>query len=178
MTAAERGLPKSSSPSWLEIAKNVFDEQAGNWDTETCEGGLRWQVYTFNTGYNYKNSISNALFFQLAARLGAFTGNQTYLDWAERTYNWTKSIGLISEDFGVYDGAIADRGCTDMNRVQWSYNPASFIYGSAVLYNHVRWDPNSLDALMLIRPRLKIPHGEISPSLSLAAWTSFSTMGE
>ena len=141
MTAAEHGLPKSGSPSWLDLAKNVFDRQVARWDTETCKGGLRWQIFSFNSGYDYKNSASNGIFFQLAARLGAFTGNQTYIDWAAQSYEWTKSVGLVTDAFNVFDGAYINEDCSGINRVQWSYNAATFVYGSAVLYNYVCPEP-------------------------------------
>ncbi|EOD52835.1 putative glycoside hydrolase family 76 protein [Neofusicoccum parvum UCRNP2] len=92
MTAAERDFPTTGNQTaWIDLARNVFDTQAARWDTGSCGGGLRWQIFTFNAGYNYKNSISQAMFFQLAARLAHFTGNQTYVDWASRAYDWTSS---------------------------------------------------------------------------------------
>lgn len=145
MNAAEKGLPNASdSPNWLDLAKNVFDSQVRRWDTETCNGGLRWQIFKFNAGYDYKNSISNGVFFQLAARLASFTGNQTYSDWAEKSYDWTKSIDLITDDFNVYDGVRVGNDCKSPNRVQWSHFLACFTYGSAVMYNHVCADLNPL----------------------------------
>ena len=141
MNAAEKGFPSpDGSTSWLDLAKNVFDEQVRRWDTETCEGGLRWQIFSFNEGYDYKNSQSNGVLFQLAARLAAFTGNSTYVDWAEKAYDWTKSVGLISKHFEVYDGAHTATNCSDKSRIQWSYLSACFVYGSAVMYNHVGSD--------------------------------------
>ena len=138
MNAAEGGFPSSSSStSWLDLAKNVFDEQVRRWDTETCKGGLRWQIFTFNQGYEYKNSESNGPFFQLAARLAAFTGNSTYTDWAGKAYDWTKSVGLISDDFRVYDGTFTTENCSSINKLEWSFVSACFMYGSAVMYNHV-----------------------------------------
>lgn len=138
MNAAEKGLPTASgSPTWLDLAKNVFDLQVRRWDTKTCNGGLRWQIFEFNSGYDYKNSISNGAFFLLAARLANFTGNQTYSDWAKKSYDWTKSIGLITDDFQVYDGVRTTNGCKSPTRLQWSYVSACFTYGSAVMYNHV-----------------------------------------
>ena len=137
MNAAEKGLPSlSGSTSWLDLAKNVFDEQAQRWDTKTCKGGLRWQIFAFNKGYDYKNSASNGVFFQLAARLAAFTGNSTYTDWAEKAYDWTKSVDLISKSH-VYDGTFTTDNCSSLSEIEWSYVSACFIYGSAVMYNHV-----------------------------------------
>lgn len=77
MAAAECGLPQSSASagnntSWITLATNVFNTQAVRWDTETCGGGLRWQIFTFNRGYDYTNTLANGLFFQLAARLARY----------------------------------------------------------------------------------------------------------
>jgi mannan endo-1,6-alpha-mannosidase len=79
MSAAEFKFenPPPEKPQWLALAQAVFNSQALRWDTSTCGGGLRWQIYTFNNGYNYKNSISNGCFFNIAARLGAYTKNET-----------------------------------------------------------------------------------------------------
>ncbi len=77
MTAAEKGFPsplfqidgQQTSNLWAQMAQNVFDEQVLRWDTKSCGGGLRWQIFSFTNGYDYKNSISNGNFMQLAARL-------------------------------------------------------------------------------------------------------------
>ena len=138
MSAVEKGFPSSSgSTSWLDLAKNVFNEQVQRWDTITCNGGLRQQIFAFNEGYDYKDSHSNGVFFQLAARLAAFTGNSTYTDWAEKAYNWTKSVGYISNNFGVHNGAFTEDNCSSIFRAEWCYASACFTYGSAVMYNHV-----------------------------------------
>ena len=139
MRAAELKFPNpSSSPTWLELAINVFNDQASRWDTKYCGGGLRWQIFTFNDGYNYKNTLSNGAFFQLAARLARYTGNQTYADWATKSYDWTASVGLISDDYRVFDGASVDDNCSTVNRVQWTYAAGAFLYGSAVMTNFAR----------------------------------------
>lgn len=138
MTAAEQQFPSPlTSVTWLDLAKNVFDLQAARWDTANCGGGLRWQIFTFNNGYDYKQTFSTGVFFQLAARLARFTGNQTYADWAEKSYDWTTSVGLISTDFKVYDGASITSNCSQPVRLQWTYVAADFLYGSAVMYNFV-----------------------------------------
>jgi len=96
MAAAEMNFPNppAKSPQWLALAQAVFNEQAARWDTQNCKGGLRWQIFPFNNGYDYKNSISNGCFFHLAARLARYTGNNTYLTIAERSYEWMSSIGI------------------------------------------------------------------------------------
>lgn len=138
LSAAEKDYPAPTiGPySWLQLTENLWNTQVRRWDTETCGGGLKWQIFDFNKGYNYKNSISNGAFFQLSARLARFTGNQTYVDWANKVYDWTRDIGLITDDYIVYDGTDDLKNCSELNKVVWTYNTATFMYGSAALYNY------------------------------------------
>jgi mannan endo-1,6-alpha-mannosidase len=94
MTAAEANYPNppANQPQWLALSQAVFNLMAGNWDNATCNGGLRWQIFPFNKGYNYKNSISNGCLFHLAARLARYTGNDTYAQWAQKTFTWMQDI--------------------------------------------------------------------------------------
>ncbi|KAF6841686.1 mannan endo-alpha-mannosidase dcw1 [Colletotrichum plurivorum] len=139
MSAAENNFPNppKDQPQWLALSQAVFNQYVSRWDMETCGGGLRWQIFTFNNGFNYKNSISNGCFFNIAARLARFTGNQTYAEWAERVWDWEVSVGLITPDFKIYDGATVDNGknCKQLDTIQWSYNAGIFLHGAAVMYN-------------------------------------------
>jgi mannan endo-1,6-alpha-mannosidase len=135
LTAAEVGFPKPKTGSWEDYAVNVFDTQTQRWDEKTCGGGLRWQIFTFNNGYNYKNMASNGNFFLLAARLAKYTGNATYVEWAEKSYTWARDIGLISEDYYIYDGTDDSKNCSDVNNIQWTSNNGIMLEGAALLYN-------------------------------------------
>lgn len=151
MTAAEQGFPypssQSSNPSnttWLQLAQNVFDDQAARWDNKTCGGGLRWQIFTFNAGYNYKNSATAGTFFELAARLARFTGNQTYYDWAEQVFEWSTATRLVSlqsnganGSYAVWDGADTNSNCSQFNHIQWTESAGLYLGASAVMYNEV-----------------------------------------
>jgi mannan endo-1,6-alpha-mannosidase len=141
MTAAEYGFPSDVlddlNTTWVQTATNVFDVQALRWDAETCNGGIRWQIFSFNNGYNYKNTMTNGNFFQLANRLALYTGNSTYADWATRMYDWTVDVGIISNDGRIFDGTDADINCTDLNHVQWTANAGTFLAGQAYAYNAV-----------------------------------------
>lgn len=137
LVAAERGFPDppKDKPQWLALAQAVFNRQAGRWDTLSCNGGLRWQVVVSNKGYDYKNSVSNGLFFQMGGRLARYTGNQTYADLGEKAYNWCKEMGLLSNKYYVYDGAhLPD--CTVSSKLQWSYNAGVFLAGAAAMYDY------------------------------------------
>lgn len=139
MSAAETTFsnPPADKPQWLALAQGVFNSQALRWDRTSCAGGLKWQIFTFNNGYNYKNSISNGCFFSLAARLGAYTHNQTYLEWATKAWDWTQAIALLDDKYYVYDGTNDLENCTTINRVQWSYNAGVFLLGAAVMWDQV-----------------------------------------
>ncbi|KAM3436161.1 hypothetical protein MY4824_004466 [Beauveria thailandica] len=139
MSAAEYNFPNppADKPQWLELAQAVFNTQAARWDTADCNGGLRWQIYQWNKGYDYKNSISQACFFALGARLALYTGNKTYADWAERTWDWMWSTGYINnETYYVIDGADIGSNCSSYSPYQFTYNAGGFILGAAAMYNY------------------------------------------
>ncbi|PBP15483.1 glycosyl hydrolase family 76 [Diplocarpon rosae] len=137
MSAAETNFqnPLNGSPGWLALAQAVFNTQARRPDN-TCGGGLRWQVYPYLTGYDYKNSIANGCFFNIAARLARYTKNNTYYDHAVSTWDWITSVGFIDKDYKVYDGGHIEFNCTDINHVQFSYNIAVWLLGAANMYNY------------------------------------------
>ncbi|KAI0872890.1 glycoside hydrolase family 76 protein [Hypoxylon argillaceum] len=137
MSAAENNFPNppAGQPQWLALAQAVFNEYVDRWDPATCGGGLRWQIFTFNNGFNYKNSISNGCFFNIAARLARYTGNQTYSDWAEKVWDWMTEVQFIDADFNIYDGAGVEDGCKTISRPQWTYNAGIYLHGAAVMFN-------------------------------------------
>jgi len=96
MAAAEMNFPNppSDQPQWLALAQAVFNEQWARWDSQNCGGGLRWQIFPFNSGYDYKNSISNGCMLHLGARLARYTGNQSYVDYADQIYTWMSTVGI------------------------------------------------------------------------------------
>ncbi|KAG8167777.1 hypothetical protein KVR01_003466 [Diaporthe batatas] len=117
MLAAESNFqnPAPEDPQWLALAKAVF---------------------ALNGGYDYKNSISNGLYFNLAARLARYTGDGSYAQHAAETFEWMLRVGLIDGDsFDVFDGAHAQHDCRDINRAQFSYNVAVLLHGAAFMYD-------------------------------------------
>lgn len=138
MTAVERSfpLPSTANVTYIDLAKGVFNDMAGpRWNTSTCNGGLQWQFNPNNAGFYYKSSIANGGFFQLAARLARYTGNSTYSDWAEKTYDWMARIGLLDSNYYVYDGTDDTINCTGIDHDQWSYNVGTMLLGTAFLAN-------------------------------------------
>lgn len=156
MSAAEYNFtnPTPPQPQWLALAQAVFNQQASRWDTQNCGGGLRWQVFQFNTGYDYKNSISNAGFFNLASRLARYTGNQTYADWAEKVWDWQMEHGFTnSTTYAIYDGSTIP--CTTINPLQWTYNNGIFMGGAAYMYNYTNGNSTWADRVDKLIVRAK-----------------------
>lgn len=140
MEAVERNFTNPELHSWLEMAQAIFNTMDARWDTEHCGGGLRWQIFTWNSGYNYKNAISNGCLFHIAARLARYTGNESaYLPTAERVWNWMEEVNFLTEEdngnLRIYDGANIEENCTDVTDLRWSYTYGIFMAGCAYLYN-------------------------------------------
>ncbi|KAK1765042.1 mannan endo-1,6-alpha-mannosidase [Phialemonium atrogriseum] len=140
MLAAETKFPNppDTEPQWLALAQAVFNTQTGEErHDETCNGGLRWQIPPTNAGYNYKNTIANACFFNLGSRLARYTANETYARWATETFEWLWNVKYIDhQTWKVYDGGHVEHNCTDINKAQFSYNAALLLHGSAFMYNY------------------------------------------
>lgn len=140
MLAAELNFqnPPPEDPQWLALAQAVFNRQAmPERHDDVCGGGMRWQIPRYNTGFDYKNTIANGCFFNIGARLGRYTNNDTYIRYAEETWDWLVAVNYISENYDVYDGGHDYANCTNIFKVQFSYNAGVLIQGLASLYNHV-----------------------------------------
>lgn len=140
MSAAEYKFPNPPAdvPSWISVAQAVFNSQYYRWDTTMCGGGLRWQIYEWNQGYNYKNTPSNGGLLNLAARLYAYTGNESYADAVNRSWKWMDAgtgIGLIGSNYAVYDGSDGLLNCTQLDHIQWSYSAGILLNAAAVMWN-------------------------------------------
>lgn len=137
MTAAELDFPQQSSKAaWITMAENVFNEQIKRWDTSSCDGGLRWQIWPYQAGYTMKNAISNGGLFELSARLARYTNNQTYSDWAERVWDWSNKT-LMDGDWTLYDSVKTTDDCKSHGSFQWTFDYGPFIRGAVYMYNLV-----------------------------------------
>ncbi|KAK5170154.1 uncharacterized protein LTR77_004739 [Saxophila tyrrhenica] len=142
MTAAEYKFPNppSDQPQWLELAQGTWNSQQLRWDTGYCGGGLRWQIFPWNTGYDYKNTPSNAGFINLGARLYAYTDNETYAEWTEKVWDWLVETDLITDEtnppaWRILDGSWIRDNCTITSPIQWSYNIGMLLNAAAVMWN-------------------------------------------
>ncbi|KAK3294454.1 glycosyl hydrolase family 76-domain-containing protein [Chaetomium fimeti] len=139
MQAAEAGFPSTpdGAPSWIELAKAVFDSQAARYSAEeACGGGLRMSISTQSALWNSKDTASTAIFLNLGARLYRFTGNETYGEWVERGWNWLTAIGLVDQQMNVWDvshdGAGSKWNCSESTIIKLRLsNPASLLLQAA-----------------------------------------------
>lgn len=139
MEAFERNFTDPEDHSWLEMGQAIYNTMYARWDDDHCGGGLRWQIFTWNSGYNYKNSIANGCLFHIAARLARYLDNDTYADVAEQVWDWMVEVGFIVHDGNemiIYDGANVEENCTDLSTQKWSYTYGIFLSGCAYLYNY------------------------------------------
>ncbi|PGH08432.1 hypothetical protein GX51_01259 [Blastomyces parvus] len=139
LSAAESSFD-ARSDEWAGFARLVFQNQVRRWNDEKCGGGLNWRVNTFSEGHSVKNSMSNGAFFELSSRLARYTQNETYAEWAEKAWDWMSGIGLITNDFKVFDAANGDTDCKEINELQWSVNAGSLLSGAAHMYNMTNGD--------------------------------------
>lgn len=114
MSAVEMNFPDPPSykPSWLSLAQAVFNIQTLRWDTAHCGGGLRWQIFSFTEGYDFKNTLSNGGFFQLAARLASHTHNGTYAEWEAKSWDWMRQSSIFTDNYEICDGGFIADNCT------------------------------------------------------------------
>lgn len=139
MTAAERNFTAPSDEyGWLYVAQGAFNTMAARWD-DICGGGLHWQIFQWNSGYSYKNAIANGALFNIGARLYRYTGNETYLEWCDRIWDWAEAVDLVTSKYEVYDGIQTGSenvpNCTNRTPYIWTYNSGIFMHGAAALYN-------------------------------------------
>ncbi|MBQ8382771.1 MAG: AGE family epimerase/isomerase [Clostridia bacterium] len=119
---------------YLERAEKLTDfVLTEGWEPD--EGGIYWMV-----GGTTRNTCSNAPMIGALVRLYHLTGQQSYLDWAIKIYDWVNehlldSNGLYSDHVGTTydeDGKAIDTHppATDKH----AYNTGSMIYGGVLLY--------------------------------------------
>ncbi|CAG8893102.1 unnamed protein product [Penicillium egyptiacum] len=144
MTAGELNFPeREGEPSWISLAEGVFNGQIPRWDMTACGGGLRWQIWPYQDGYNLKNAISNGGLFQLSARLALYTKNATYAEWAEKIWDWSHSTPLLRKTWVIADTTTNAANCKDHGDHQWTYNYATYISGAGYMHNYARLFPTN-----------------------------------
>lgn len=119
---------------YLNTAKAIFKDMTKGWDSK-CGGGMWWRK-----DRQYKNAITNELFFTVAVRLHQRTvndyGKGSYIDWARRSWAWFKRSGMINSKNLVNDGL--DYRCRNNGQTTWTYNQGVIIGGLVDFYNSTK----------------------------------------
>jgi predicted alpha-1,6-mannanase (GH76 family) len=125
-----RAYDLTGDPRYLNMAKIIFTNLTGGWDT-TCSGGIWWNKAATN-----KIAIANELFLLTAVRLHQRTpgdsGAGSYIDWAAREWTWFKNSGMINGQSLINDGLTGS--CQNNGEPTWTYNEGVILGGLADLY--------------------------------------------
>ncbi|KKI90109.1 glycosyl hydrolase [Bacillus sp. SA1-12] len=114
----------------LNRAKQLFDLAVYGWDNDSshpCAGGVFWTQAPWS---NDRNTISNAPAAEVGLLLYEITGDQYYLDWSKKMYDWVNSCMLAPN--GLYWDHIDLEGT--INKRQWTYNQGVMLGASVLFY--------------------------------------------
>ncbi len=120
---------------YLNMAKTIFAFEETGWGTTTCGGGMNWNLAR-NTP---KGGIQDDLFLWLAANLHLRTpgdhGPDSYLDWAQREWEWMQGHGVINAQ-GLVDENPSRTTCVapPTTPAHWTYEQGVVMGGLTALY--------------------------------------------
>ncbi len=132
---------------YLDMAKKIFSRMTNGWSS-ACGGGIYWaSPKAGSVGNSNKNAIPNSLFLQIAAKLHLRTpgdgGSGSYLEWAEREWDWFKNTGMITDKHQVVDGLDNLTDCHATGPI-FTYNQGVLI-GGLVDLAEAKNDPSLLE---------------------------------
>ncbi len=112
---------------YLASAQDLWDYITGAWDNEN--GGLGWAT----SSPDNKNSCTMGPAAILSARLYQDTGEEMYLEWAKKIYEWQYQYLYAPATGAVYDGY--NTSTMELNTTVLSYNQGTFGGAAYELYN-------------------------------------------
>ena len=126
-------LTKDSS--YLVRAKETWEYiKDDSWDSATCSGGCWWNIEE-----TYKNAITNELFIVYSSLMFIETQEETYKNWAIKTWEWFDNSGMLAGHNSiktrtnlVNDGI--NKKCLNNNGPIWTYNQGVIIGGLTYLW--------------------------------------------
>jgi len=121
-----KAYERTKDGRFLKLAQSIHRDISGGWD-DHCGGGVWW-----SKDRNYKNAIPNELFLVLSTRLYRVTGDESYLNWADKEWNWFAKSGMINSQGLVNDGLTND--CKNNGENTWTYNQGVILGGLQELY--------------------------------------------
>ncbi|EIN11861.1 Six-hairpin glycosidase [Punctularia strigosozonata HHB-11173 SS5] len=126
-TADYKDAHGEDSTAYKNAALSVYQYVAAQYDTSLCGGGVPW-----TNGGNYKNAITNELFLTTSAQGYRRTGDQTFLDNAQKIWAWLEQSGIRNSDGLWNDGLDADT-CQNNGETTWTYNQGVIASGLGYL---------------------------------------------
>lgn len=126
-----RAYQATGDEKFKEATIKVWDQILTGW-TDLLNGGIMWAEFTPHS----KNACSNAPASILAARLYLETGEEEYLDWAIKIYEWQKEHLVDSGSGAVWDSIAKENNSVVINK-DWifTYNQGTYIGAAVELYH-------------------------------------------
>jgi hypothetical protein len=85
--AYARTYEHTRNMTYLNAAVSIWQKVQQNWD-DKCGGGVYW-----DNQKDYKNAVTNEQFLSASTTLYRLTNDSTYLEWAQKEWNWFESTG-------------------------------------------------------------------------------------
>lgn len=121
------------NPEYLDLARRVLNYIYRGWD-DKLGGGIYWK----DTGYggtSGKNTCINAPAAMASCKMYMATGEQTYLDWAVKIYDWMDAKLVDPEDHLLWDNVDYDsEGNERIDKAKYTYNSGCYISAAVLLY--------------------------------------------
>lgn len=123
--------------AYLDQAEKLAAFCMTGWD-DVLGGGIYWSDQKAE-----KNTCSNAPMALACADLYKITGKAQYLEWAEKTYAWTKDNLQDPSDYLYYDHISLDG---TLNESKYTYNTGCMLAAAATLYDLTKKEAYLTDA--------------------------------
>lgn len=121
------------NPEYLDLARRVMNYIYRGWD-DKFDGGIYWK----DTGYggtSGKNTCINAPAAMASCKMYMATGEQRYLDWAIKIYNWMNEKLVDPEDHLLWDNIDYDsEGGVRIDKAKFTYNSGCYLSAAVLLY--------------------------------------------
>lgn len=126
-----RAYDTSGDAAYLDMSKKIFADATKGWEPKVCGGGIWWQKRAV-----YKNAVTNELFLLVAAALHNHvpgdSGAGSYLEWAQKAWQWFDQSGLINPANLINDGL--DEACKNNGQTTWTYNQGVILGALVEMY--------------------------------------------
>lgn len=109
---------------YLPRAKEVTEYLYSGWSESI--GGIRWKEFDCDSS----NTCSCGPTIVASCKLYKFTGDEKYLRWAEKIYEWTRE--KLEDSDGTFFDKMFETGETDKSK--YTYNTGTMIWSGALMH--------------------------------------------